>query len=71
MRRVVFLLEEPSMKHLLDALLPRLAPGMDFLCVPHEGKNDLECSIPRKLMAWNEPGTRFVIVRDNDFDTAR
>lgn len=66
MRRVVFLLEEPSMKHLLDALLPRLAPGIDFLCVPHEGKNDLERSIPRKLMAWNEPGTRFVIVRDND-----
>jgi hypothetical protein len=66
MRRVVFLLEEPSMKHLLDALLPRLAPGMNFLCVPHEGKNDLERSIPRKLMAWHEPGTRFVIVRDND-----
>jgi hypothetical protein len=66
MRRVVFLLEEPSMKHLLDALLPRLAPGMNFLCVPHEGKNDLERSIPRKLMAWNEPDTRFVIVRDND-----
>lgn len=66
MRRMVFLLEEPSMKHLLDALLPRLMPGLNFLCVPHEGKNDLERSIPRKLRAWNEPGTRFVIVRDND-----
>ena len=66
MSRLVFLLEEPSMKHLLQALLPRLVPGLDFLCIPHEGKNDLERSIPRKLMACNEPGTRFVIVRDND-----
>ncbi len=66
MSRLVFLLEEPSMKHLLEALLPRWAPGLNFLCIPHEGKTDLERSIPRKLMAWNEPGTRFVIVRDND-----
>lgn len=66
MSRLVFLLEEPSMKHLLQALLPRLMPGVNFLCIPHEGKTNLEHSIPRKLMAWNEPGTRFVIVRDND-----
>ena len=66
MSRLVFLLEEPSMKHLLQNLLPRLIPGVDFLCIPHEGKTDLERSIPRKLLAWNEPGTRFVIVRDND-----
>lgn len=66
MSRLVFLLEEPSMKHLLQALLPRLIPELNFLCVPHEGKTDLERSIPRKLLAWKEPGTRFVIVRDND-----
>ena len=39
--RLVFLLEEPSMKTLLDGLLPRLFPcwqaGTHFLCVPHEG----------------------------------
>ncbi len=66
MSRVVFLLEEPSMKALLEALLPRLIPGLDFLLVPHEGKSDLEKSILRKLKAWNEPGVRFVVVRDND-----
>lgn len=66
MSRVVFLLEERSMKVLLDALLPRLVPGLPFLCVPHEGKQDLEKSIPRKLRAWREPGVRFVVVRDND-----
>lgn len=54
------------MKALLDALLPRLFPGLPFLCVPHEGKQDLDRSIPRKLRAWREPGVRFIVVRDND-----
>jgi hypothetical protein len=66
MNRVVFLLEERSMKTLLDGLLPRLMPEMTFVCIPHEGKQDLEKSIPRKLRAWREPGARFVVVRDND-----
>lgn len=68
--RVIFLLEEPSMKAFLLEFLPRLIPGWrhaeHFLLVPHEGRSDLEKSIPRKLSAWREPGVRFVIVRDND-----
>jgi hypothetical protein len=66
MTRLVFLVEERSMKTLLDNLLPRLIHGIDFLCIPHEGKQDLETSIPRKLRAWREPGVQFIIVRDND-----
>jgi hypothetical protein len=66
MNRMVFLLEERSMKTLLDGLLPRLMPELPFICIPHEGKQDLEKSIPRKLRAWREPGARFVVVRDND-----
>jgi hypothetical protein len=66
MSRVVFLLEERSMKVLLEGLLPRLMPNLPFLCVAHEGKQDLEKSIPRKLLAWGEPGVAFVVVRDND-----
>jgi len=70
MGRIIFLLEEPSMKILLDGLLPRLFPGwiegQHFQCVPHEGKSDLDRSIPRKLKAWREHGVKFVIVRDND-----
>lgn len=66
MKRIVFLLEERSMKTLLDGLLPRLMPNRTFICIPHEGKQDLEKSIPRKLRAWREPGARFVIIRDND-----
>jgi hypothetical protein len=66
MNRLVFLVEEYSMKVLLDGVLPRFFPGLNFLCVPHEGKQDLEKSIPRKLRAWREPGVRFIVVRDND-----
>jgi hypothetical protein len=66
MSRIVFLLEERSMKVLLDGLLSRIFPDLRFLCVPHEGKQDLEQSIPRKLRAWREPGVRFVVIRDND-----
>ena len=54
------------MKVLLDGLLPRLFPGLPFICVPHEGKQDLARSIPRKLRAWREPGARFCVIRDND-----
>ncbi len=58
------------MKELLEGLLPRLVPGLTpgetFLCVVHDGKSDLERSVPRKLRAWREPGVRFVVVRDND-----
>jgi len=64
--RIVFLLEEYSMKVFLEALLPRCFPDLGFLCIYHEGKNDLEKSIPRKLRAWQEPGVRFVVIRDND-----
>jgi hypothetical protein len=68
--RLVFLLEEPSMKVLLEGLLPRLVPGWTagehFLCVPHEGKSDLLRSVPRKLAAWRTPDDRFVVMHDND-----
>ncbi len=56
------------MKVLLDGLLPRLYPDLSFLCVPHEGKQDLEKSVPRKLRGWREPGVRFVVLRDGDGD---
>lgn len=71
MSRIVFLLEEYSMKVLLEGLLPRLIPGLKFLCIHHEGKQDLEKSIPKKLRAWREPDVRFVVVRDQDSEDCR
>jgi len=49
---LVFLPEERSMKTFLEALLPRLFPDLAFFCIAHEGKSDLEKSIPRKLKGW-------------------
>jgi hypothetical protein len=71
MSRLVFLLEERSMKVLLEGLLPRLFPTLEFLCVAHDGKQDLEKSIPRKLKAWAEPGVRFIVLRDSDAEDCK
>ena len=62
----MFLLEEPSMKTLLEGLLPRLFPSLDFECLAHEGKQSLEESVRIKLRGWREPGVRFVVIRDSD-----
>lgn len=66
--KLIFLLEESSMKYLLDEILPRILPeNISFQTIPHSGKRDLERSIPRKLRGWNEPGDiRFVILHDQD-----
>ena len=66
MKRIVFLLEEKSMEVFLESLLNRWFPTMNFICISHDGKNDLWKSIPIKLRSWKEPGVRFVVVQDND-----
>ena len=67
MKHLVFLVEEPSMKGFLDTLLPRIIPeNITYDILPHEGKSDLERSIPRKLRGYLLPGynVHFVILRD-------
>lgn len=64
---IIFLLEERSMKEVLDVLLPKILPeDVKFRTIPHSGKSDLQQSIPRKVKAWNTPDTKFVIVQDQD-----
>ena len=64
---IIFLLEEGSMKEVLDILLPRILPaGVSFKTIPHSGKSDLQQSIPRKLKVWRQPDVKFVIVQDQD-----
>lgn len=64
---LVFLLEDRSMKEFLEGFLPRILPdGAHPTLIAHEGKSDLERSIPRKLRAWRAPDARFVVVRDED-----
>ena len=55
------------MREVLQVVVPKIVPN-HILCryIPHEGKKDLERSIPRKLRAWRTPGVQFVVVRDKN-----
>lgn len=66
---LIFLLEEPSSKNVLEVILPRLIPDhLSYICIAHQGKQDLAKSIPNKIKAFNKfsPATKFVIVHDQD-----
>lgn len=70
--KLVFLLEEQSMKCFLDGLLPRILPEeIQFVTIPHEGKSDLQKSLTAKLRGWNEPNVRFIVVQDQDSNDCR
>jgi len=62
---LIFLLEEPSMKNVLEEILPKIIPEqISFNCIAHQGKQDLAKSIPIKIRAFNNisPHTQFIIV---------
>lgn len=69
--RLILLVEEPSMKAFLEALLPNLAPALPFHCVAFEGKSDLRRNAARKIRSWREPGARFVVLVDQDHDDCK
>ncbi len=66
MTKLVVMLEEKSAKMFLEAVLPKIAPGLNYVLITHEGKKDLENSLPLKLRAWREPDVRFLVLRDKD-----
>lgn len=67
MTTLVFLLEEPSAKALLQGLVPRLlGENVDARYLVFEGKQDLEAQLTRKLRGWGVPNSRFVVMRDQD-----
>lgn len=65
---LIFLLEEYSIKIVLEEILPQLIPAeVSYICIAHEGKQDLAKSIPTKIKAFQfKPDTKFVIVHDQD-----
>lgn len=65
---LIFLLEEPSTKIILDEILPKLVPEtITYLCIAHQGKQDLAKSIPTKLKAFRSyPTTKFIVLHDQD-----
>jgi hypothetical protein len=64
---LIFLLEEESMRAVLEVILPKLT-NKTFRCIAHQGKQDLAQSIPRKLKVFQNinPETKFIIVHDQD-----
>lgn len=55
------------MAEIVNIVVPKIVPsGVAVQAIPHEGKSDLESSLPRKLRAWREPGVSFVVMRDKD-----
>ena len=67
MNELVFLLEEPSARAMLESLLPRmLDPSIKYRLIPFEGKQDLEKQLVRKIRAYQNERARFIILRDQD-----
>ena len=67
MRTVVFMLEEPSAREMLNSFLPTLNfSDIHFMYKVFEGKSDLEKNIERKIRAWRTPNTDFIVLRDQD-----
>jgi len=67
MRELVFLLEEPSAKSMLEGLLPRLLPGnVPIRFIVFDGKRDLDAQLVRRMRLYRVPDAQFIVLRDKD-----
>ncbi len=67
MRTLVFCLEEPSAKEMLQGVLPKILPeDVTPRYIVFHGKQDLEKQLVRRLRFWRIPNTQFVVMRDQD-----
>ena len=67
MKELVFLLEEPSAKAMLESLLPRfLHPDITVRLIPFRGKQDLQKQLAGKVRAYLNPNARFIVLQDQD-----
>ncbi len=67
MKELVFLLEEPSAKAMLESLLPRLLDEeITFRLIPFKGKQDLQKQLTRKIRSYVNPQARFIVLQDQD-----
>lgn len=76
--QIEFLLEEPSMENFLLEILPSLLPdgyevNVNCFLRPHQGKSDLQKSIPRKLKAFSNfyKPAKIIILHDQDSSDCR
>lgn len=73
MDRIEILVEELSMEVFLKGLLPRILPedyklGQNCFVYPHEGKNDLQKRLPRRVRAYRSypEDVKLIVVHDQD-----
>ncbi len=67
MSQIVFCLEEPSAREMLQGVLPKILPDtITPQYVVFEGKQDLEKRLTMRLKAWQNPSAKFVVMRDQD-----
>lgn len=67
MRTIVCLLEEPSAKIMLEAVIPKITgEDTNFRYIVFEGKSDLEKHLENKIKHWNVPDSYFLVMRDKD-----
>lgn len=67
MKTIVFFLEEPSAREMLEGLLPRILPeDIQIRYLVFQGKQDLEKNLIKRLRGWRIPDSVFVVMRDQD-----
>lgn len=67
MKTIVFFLEKPSAREMLEGLLPRILPeGVSVRYLVYKGKQDLEKNLVAKLRGWQAPDSAFLVMRDQD-----
>lgn len=69
MIELVFLLEEPSARALLEGVLPNLGIEHERLKTTYivfEGKQDLDKNIGRRIRGYQNKAARFFVIRDQD-----
>lgn len=78
MDRLEILVEEPSVAEVLQVILPKVLPkgwalGENCFVRRHEGKQDLQLSIPRKMRAASKKDitTGFIVLQDQDCNDCR
>ena len=64
---LVFCLEEPSARAMLEGVLPRLLPdGVEVRFIVFDGKQDLHKQLTKRIRGWLLPQSKFVVLRDQD-----
>ena len=67
MRELVFLLEEPSARELLQTIVPQiLGNAYSVQYIVFDGKQDLEKKLTFKLKYYCNPDAVFIVMRDQD-----